>query len=539
MKLLDRSVKLFRKLLSGMQTTEDTTTRLLHNEQWVNLATGLTPARLKEILELADAGHILEQHILFADMEDRCEHLAAEMGKRKRALLTLDYEIVPADAKNAEAVRVADEVRALFEQISGVEDLIMDLADGIGHGFAACEIEWGRDVGAHVPRAFHFRPQSWFQTFPGNRNDLRLRNGTVDGAELNPFGWVIHTHKSRSGWLPRYGLFRTIAWAYLIRSYALESNVNLVQIHGLPFRLGKYPPGTPKEDKQALMEGLRQFGRDAAAVVPAGMEVLFPTIPSATKDMAGDLIDRCERGMSKAILGGTLTTQADGKTSTNALGDIHNDVRHDLCVSDALQLAATLTKQVLLPLAVLNLPVTDLRLLPYFRFDTDVAGDTATLATALTTLAPHMDISRRWVHEKLKIPKAADAADRFGAPAPAPTEGLREQTAGAVALSRGAGNNTDDTPEEISERMEQAAVDVMLQGEANRLDEAEAALLAPVLAAFAEDMPPEEALARLAGLYPAMDTAALEDMLARAFFVAAVYGEAMAAKKDGKGEGTA
>lgn len=34
-------------------------------------------------------------------MEDRCEHLAAEMGKRKRALLTLDWEILPGRANDA------------------------------------------------------------------------------------------------------------------------------------------------------------------------------------------------------------------------------------------------------------------------------------------------------------------------------------------------------------------------------------------------------------------------------------------------------
>ena len=69
----------------------------------MNLTHGLTPKRLRNILELADQGDILEQHLLFADMEDRCEHLAAEMGKRKRALLTLDWEILPGRANDARA----------------------------------------------------------------------------------------------------------------------------------------------------------------------------------------------------------------------------------------------------------------------------------------------------------------------------------------------------------------------------------------------------------------------------------------------------
>jgi phage gp29-like protein len=50
------------------------------------------------------------------------------------------------------------------------------------------------------------------------------------------------------------------------------------------------------------------------------------------------MIDWCERTESKVILGATLTSQADGKTSTNALGNVHNDVRHDILVADARQL---------------------------------------------------------------------------------------------------------------------------------------------------------------------------------------------------------
>ena len=240
--------------------------RMLALEPQMNLTHGLTPKRLRGILELADQGDILEQHLLFADMEDRCEHLAAEMGKRKRALLTLDWEILPGRANDARAARIAAAVREQFDAVNGFEDLLMDLADGIGHGFSACEIEWDYRYGLHLPAAFHFRPQSWFQVLREDRNQLRLRNGKPDGEELWPFGWIVHTHRSRSGWLPRCGLFRTVAWAYLIRSYALEANIRYVQVHGLPFRLGKYPPGSREEDRRALYNALRTLGQDAAGI---------------------------------------------------------------------------------------------------------------------------------------------------------------------------------------------------------------------------------------------------------------------------------
>lgn len=77
------------EVIKGQQQSQDSdlNTSLLYLEQMPNLTHGLTPNRLRRILADADAGNIAEQHALFADMEDRCDHLAAEMGKRKRALL--------------------------------------------------------------------------------------------------------------------------------------------------------------------------------------------------------------------------------------------------------------------------------------------------------------------------------------------------------------------------------------------------------------------------------------------------------------------
>ena len=389
--------------------------RMLALEPQPNLTHGLTPRRLRDILERADQGDIVEQHVLFSDMEDRCEHLAAEMGKRKRALLTLDWEILPGRANDTAAAAVAAAVREQFDALNGFEDLLMDMADGIGHGFSACEIEWERQQGLHVPAGFHFRPQSWFQVCREDRNRLRLRNGTPDGEALWPFGWVIHTHRSRSGWLSRCGLFRTVAWAYLIRNFALEANIRYVQVHGLPFRVGKYPPGSREEDRRALFNALKALGQDAAGIIPQGMDILFETPVSTSQDLAGALVSRCEMGMSKAILGGTLTTQAEGATSTNALGRVHDRVRRDLMISDAMQIAATLSRQVLAPLAILNSGVSDPRLLPWFRFDTREAEDIATYAQALPALASVMKISSRWAHDKLKIPEAENDADILGA----------------------------------------------------------------------------------------------------------------------------
>ena len=170
-----------------------------------------------------------------------------------------------------------------------------------------------------------------------------------------------------------------------------------------------------QEDRRALYNALRTLGQDAAGIIPQGMDILFETPASSSQDLAGALISRCELGMSKAILGGTLTSQSDGAASTNALGRVHDRVRRDLTISDAMQIASTLSRQLLAPLAVLNCGVSDPRLLPWFRFDTREAEDIATFAQALPALASVMKISARWAHDKLKIPEAENENDILGA----------------------------------------------------------------------------------------------------------------------------
>lgn len=254
------------------------------------------------------------------------------------------------------------------------------------------------------------------------------------------------------------------------------------------------------------------------------MEVIFQTPTTTTQDIPGQLVTRCEQGMSKAILGGTLTTQADGKTSTNALGTIHNEVRRDLLAADAMQLAATLTNQLLAPLCLLNLGITDRKLLPYWRFDTQEAGDLSLYADALPKLAPYMKISRQFVHERLKLPVALDEDDVFRADGQDEDDnddrpGRQNAT---THLTAPVGDDANKDGEETGAG--QDALDDMCDSADAALAEAAGALLGPLFAEVAAGLPPEELEKRLADLYPAMDATQLTDILTRLLFVAQLEG---------------
>uniref|UniRef100_UPI003CEA0882 phage portal protein family protein n=2 Tax=root TaxID=1 RepID=UPI003CEA0882 len=80
------------------------------------------------------------------------------------------------------------------------------------HGYSAIEMDWSLQGREWLPQAFDHRPQSWFQLSPDDQDELRLRDNSIAGEVLQPFGWIMHKPRSRSGYVARSGLFRVLAW---------------------------------------------------------------------------------------------------------------------------------------------------------------------------------------------------------------------------------------------------------------------------------------------------------------------------------------
>ena len=405
-KIMDR----FGNPIDAGKIKDNQTARLttLHREFAGHPSRGLTPAKLAHILEGAEHGNIIAQHELFLDMEEKDAHIHAEMSKRKRAVLTLDWDVMPPKAASKSDIDLAAEAKELLQAVPDIENVFLDALDAIGHGFSCLEIEWEK-LGRHarIPKQISHRPQQWFQTDSATRSQIRLRNSAPEGAELWEFGWITHVHKAKSGYLARAGLHRVLAWPYLFKNFSVRDLAEFLEIYGLPLRLGTYPNGASNEEKSTLLRAVMQIGHDAAGIIPEGMAIEFMDAATGSHEPFTAMIDWCERSQSKAILGGTLTSQADGKSSTNALGNVHNDVRHDLMVSDAMQLASTINRDLLYPLLAINSGIPDIRRMPRLVFDTREPADLKTYAEALPNLVEvGARVPLEWIHHKLRIPMA-------------------------------------------------------------------------------------------------------------------------------------
>jgi phage gp29-like protein len=296
------------------------------------------------------------------------------VGFRTRAVLTFDWSIEPPPNANAAEKAAAEAIQEQIQAIPDFEDVLLNMMDGLLKGFSCLEIEWKQGAIWEIKQLYH-RDPSWFTVAPQDRNTLLLRS-MLPNSELNvaaeplrEFGWIAHVHKSKSGYLPRAGLVRVLAWLHLFKNYSVRDLAELLEIYGVPIGLGKYPPNANPQEKATLLNALVSIGHNARGIIPQGMDLSFLSEAKGNADGFQLMLEFCDRSASKAIVGGTLASDSSGGTKTNALGNVHERALLELVISDLRQLASTLTRDLVYSLQILNTRIDPHRKL-FFKFDT-------------------------------------------------------------------------------------------------------------------------------------------------------------------------
>ena len=517
-------------------------------------ARGLTPARLASLMGRAEYGDLVGQLELADDIEERDGHIFAEIGKRRGAVTSLEWDVhAPDDATPAEEA-LAAEVDEWLEGLPEFGDVLLGMMDAVLKGFAMHEMVWQLD-GKLLRPSFTFQPQRMFTT-SANRRELMLRSLSPDprpdplglppvmAEPLQPFAWLAHVHQARSGYLTRNGLARVLAWPYLFKNYAVRDLAEFLEIFGLPLRLGKYPAGASAQEKSTLLQAVVSIGHNAAGIIPQGMVLEFQEAAKGTEGPFTAMWDRMEAMESKVILGQTLTA-GEGRSGTQALGKVHNEVRMDIRNADARQIECTLNAQLIRAYCVLNHAGIDPKRLPRFEFDTGKSEDLKDYAENLPKLAgAGMKIGITWAHKKLRIPEAEAGAavlsagvpaaavpgaapgavpGNGGAPVPAPAPATKPATAptpGKAPLSAA-------LPAGAAQR---DAMDELVDEAVAQWQPVLGPLVTPLLAELDKALAAGESLAafraRLPQIAQRMAGAALADALARRGLGARLAGEA-------------
>ncbi|MDO8776599.1 MAG: DUF935 domain-containing protein [Burkholderiaceae bacterium] len=523
MSILDQFGKPFE--LEQLQEPQTAKMAQLRHEFENHPSRGLTPTRLAKILQSAEQGDLVAQHELFQDMEEKDGHLFSVMDQRRRAVTRLDWDIVPVADASAKEKADAEFAQETIRSQEDFDDVLFDMTDAIGHGFAALEMQWGRVEKVQMPTKIEHRPQSWFKLASNpeiSRNELRLRDNSADGAALWTFGWLLHQHRARSGYISRSGLFRVMAWPFLFKNYAIRDLAEFLEIYGLPLRLGTYNASATKEDKATLLRAVVNIGHDAAAIIPQGMMIDFKEAAKGDNKSFDAMISLMERIQSKVALGGTLTS-GEGKHGTQALGKVHQDIALHLRDSDAKQIANTLTRQIIYPLLAINRGLSDPRRCPRLVFDTQEPEDLKLMSESVPQLVGMgMRIPVSWAHEKLKIPTATgdEAVLTMNASAAPVTPPAAPATAQAQLKAQTQGTALQLDP-----------LDDLVDNMAGEWEEVMGETLEPVQAALASASSLDEFRDGLEEVLANVEPAKLASLLARGQFAARAWGQLNQVKK--------
>ena len=322
-------------------------------------ASGLTPAKLASILRACDQGELREFLILAEEMEERDPHYSSVLGTRKRAISGIMPQVEAASDSKRD-VEIAEAVREEIAEHPGFADLVEDLLDALGKGFAVVEIDWARSASRWTPERFDHRDPRFFTFDRETRRELRLLDeaGPVEGVALEPFKFITHRARMKSGLTYRGGLARVVAFGWMCKAYTVKDWMSFIETYGLPLRIGRYGPEATKEDVAKLYQAVANIGTDAAAVLPRSMEIAFEkglavTGPERVFETFARYIDE---QISKAVLGQTMTADSG---SSQAQATVHNEVRHDIAASDARAVSGAINRDLVRAYVDLNFGVQE------------------------------------------------------------------------------------------------------------------------------------------------------------------------------------
>ncbi|TFF20529.1 DUF935 domain-containing protein [Jiella endophytica] len=487
------------------------------------VVSGLGPERLAAILRQSADGDTRSYLTLAMEMDERYLHYASQLQTRRLAI-----EGIPVTIEHDDKVpkKIVDAVNDLVED-TRFEEMAGTLTDAIGKGYAVSEIIWDYERGFLRPVDYRWRDQRFFQYDEATRTELRLRdNGDPrNGLALPAAKFLIHEPRTRMGLPIRRGMARPAAWAFLIQSFALKDWASFAEIYGVPLRVGKFGPNASEADKRILLQAVRAIANDAAAIIPAGMEMEFAKVEGQHgAGVFGGLIDYVDKQVSKLVLGQTMTSD-DG--SSKAQATVHNDVRLDIQMADGKQLGQTITRDLVVPFVALNFGPQELY--PRAVYQVAAPEDLEGLKNYVTSLVPlGLKVSQREMRERGGLSEPEDGEELLR-PATLPTEGGEKD-------KKPEGPAGDPAKGDASRTARLAAVgapagDAIDQAVAEVLGEEDwEPLVAPMIAGLeaklsaAADL--DEARAILAAHLAAMDPSALAEKLTQAVFAARIAGEA-------------
>jgi hypothetical protein len=241
------------------------------------------------------------------------EHLTSVMGQRRRAVTNTTITFL----NNGNPVDSINDI----VKTEGFLLLVKHALDTRFHGFSLVHCDFRNDITELVPRA-HVKPlQRIVVKDPYDMNGIDYSQG------------IYKAYYAPIGEADDLGLLIIAAVLVILKRGNTSDWAQFNEMFGMPMRKGTYDANMPNV-KEQLLKALEMSGALSYIAVPSGSNVEFiEANKSGASDTYDKFYDRMEKGLSKLIVGQTMTTE-DG--SSRSQGEVHERVAEGIHMDDRL-----------------------------------------------------------------------------------------------------------------------------------------------------------------------------------------------------------
>jgi phage gp29-like protein len=345
-------------------------------------------------------------------------HLGSQLALRRQKLVKKGFRIVPQEKNGkatARSIEMADFVKAQLRDMQGsfLKDVEAAL-DAVSKGFSITEINYriikkGKWKGKTGLESLRFKPAKYFSFKFDKYGHYTLRqiDPDMNGKDLplNKFLHLIAGHDDENP----YGdgvTTKAAFWVWLKKNEAKFWAI-FSERFGMPQGKIELPANAGDPEKQAAENIINNVQTSAGIIVPKGF-VYELLEAKRTGDAAYDnFIERCNKEISKIVLGATLTTE-EGKRGQGsyALGHEHAGILEDYIIFDAAMTAEAINEQLIRRLIDINYETDDY---PRFEWIGVNIDSFISFAQGIGILADRgIDIPVSWVRHETGIPEARE-----------------------------------------------------------------------------------------------------------------------------------
>lgn len=393
------------------------------HQQFQRIGGSLTPAQVSNIIEVANTGRPSRLIDLSNEARQKDGHLQSVLGTREGAVPKLKWVVKAPEKSRArdrkaaafceEAIRQAMAVDNPDNRVCGFPDMLAHLSGAAYHGFAVAETLLKKEGGKIVPAGWtRAAPRRFIFTIDTGElrwyDEMTMAYPGVDFLGKYPNRFIAHQPRINGDVLVREGLARVLMWAALFRNWDIRDWMSLAELAWKPWRTGVYKTAATLADVNnlvAILDGMASTGI-AVHSENTDVKVEWPKNSFTGTSAHGELAAFLGAEMSKAVLGQTLTTE-QGSKGSQALGNVHDEVRRDILEADAKAIAATLRRFLLAPLVRLNFG--DDVMIPEIEFLTQDPVDLKAFSEGVSTMAgAGVPMPVRWVWDQAGVPEPED-----------------------------------------------------------------------------------------------------------------------------------